>query len=241
MEGNVRMTIVSAVAIHPRSGEVWDDLQKQLKKAMAIVKKHGAENVTLLVTVIGGPQTNALTMLTTAENWTRFGQIQEAVYGDPKMQALLAETGKIATWEIYTAQTLELWAAPRKRASALAIPVTAALALVLAGCALPFASAAHTQAGTLLVPRSGPCNLQPSDRDLIIWNVGRTSRTVPLRSVTSTGWIASPPLMIGELGSPPDGPGYCSKIAWASDNPGYDIELPPALPLKKVIDEVGDG
>jgi hypothetical protein len=108
MEGNVRMTIVSAVAIHPRSGEVWDDLRKQLKKAIAIVKKHGAENVTLLVTVIGGPQTNALTMLTTAENWTRFGQIQEAVYGDPKMQALLAETGKIATWEIYTAQTLEL-------------------------------------------------------------------------------------------------------------------------------------
>ena len=49
------------------------------------------------------------------------------------------------------------------------MPVTAASALVLAGCALPFASAAHTQAGTLPVPRSGPCNLQPSDRDLIIW------------------------------------------------------------------------
>jgi hypothetical protein len=47
-------------------------------------------------------------MLVTAENWTKFGQIQEAVYGDPKMQALMAETGKIATWEIYTAQTLEL-------------------------------------------------------------------------------------------------------------------------------------
>ena len=80
----------------------------QLKKAIQIVKKHGGENVTLLVTVIGGQQTNALTMLVTAENWTKFGQIQEAVYGDPKMQALMAETLKIATWEIYTAQTLEL-------------------------------------------------------------------------------------------------------------------------------------
>jgi hypothetical protein len=108
MEGSVKMTIVNAVAIHPRSGEVWEELQKQLKKAIAIVKKHGGENVTLLVTVIGGQQTNALTMLVTAENWTKFGQIQEAVYGDPKMQALMAETGKIATWEIYTAQTLEL-------------------------------------------------------------------------------------------------------------------------------------
>jgi hypothetical protein len=108
MEGDVRMTIVNAVAIHPRSGDVWDPLQKQLKKAIEIVKKHGGENVTLLVTVIGGQQTNALTMLVTAENWTKFGQIQEAVYGDPKMQELMAETGKIATWEIYTAQTLEL-------------------------------------------------------------------------------------------------------------------------------------
>jgi hypothetical protein len=102
------MTIVNAVRINPRSGEVWDQLQKQLKTAIQIVKKHGGENVTLLVTVIGGQQTNALTMLVTAENWTKFGQIQEKVYGDPKMQALLAETGKIATWEIYTAQTLEL-------------------------------------------------------------------------------------------------------------------------------------
>jgi hypothetical protein len=102
------MTIVNAVAIHPRSGEVWDELQKLLKKSMEIVKKHGGENVTLLVTVIGGQQTNALTMLSTAENWTKFGKIQEAVYGDPKMQELMVEGGKIATWEIYTAQTLEL-------------------------------------------------------------------------------------------------------------------------------------
>jgi hypothetical protein len=91
------MTIVNAVAIHPRSGEVWDELQKLLKKAMEIVKKHGGENVTLLVTGIGGQQTNALTMLSTAENWTKFGKIQEAVYGDPKMQELMVEGGKIAT------------------------------------------------------------------------------------------------------------------------------------------------
>ena len=47
-------------------------------------------------------------MLVTSENWTKFGQIQEAVYGDPKMQARCSETAKIATWQIYTAQTLEL-------------------------------------------------------------------------------------------------------------------------------------
>jgi len=102
------MTIVSAVVIHPRSPEVWDELQKLLKKGKAIIEKHGGENVTLLVTLIGGQQTNDLTMLITAESWTKFGQVQEAVYGDSEMLALLAESGKIATWEIYTAQTLEL-------------------------------------------------------------------------------------------------------------------------------------
>ena len=68
------MTIVNAVAIHPRTGDVWDELQKQLKKAITIVKKHGGENVTLLVTVIGGQQTNSLTMLVTAESWTKIGR-----------------------------------------------------------------------------------------------------------------------------------------------------------------------
>ena len=102
------MTIVNAVAIHPNSGEVWDDLQKQLKKAIDIVNKHGAENTTLLVTVIGGQQTNELTLVTSTPDWARFGQVQEAVYGDPEMQALMAETAKIASWEIRTAQTLEL-------------------------------------------------------------------------------------------------------------------------------------
>ena len=38
----------------------------------------------------------------------------------------------------------------------------------------------------------------------------------------------------------PKGPGYCSKIAWSTDNPDYVMGVSPAAPLKKVIDEVGD-
>ena len=52
------MTIVTAVSIRPRSGEVWDELQKQLKKSIEIVKKHGGllhEPVTVLVTRPDGP------------------------------------------------------------------------------------------------------------------------------------------------------------------------------------------
>jgi hypothetical protein len=60
----------------PAVGWVWDDLQKQLeKKAIAIVKAWRRERHP-----VGDrdrrPATNALTMLTTAENWTRFGQIK---------------------------------------------------------------------------------------------------------------------------------------------------------------------
>jgi hypothetical protein len=40
--------------------------------------------------------------------------------------------------------------------------------------------------------------------------------------------------------SRPTGPGYCAKIAWSADNPGYPPSVQPAPPLKKVIDQVGD-
>ncbi|MDF3284652.1 hypothetical protein [Gordonia sp. N1V] len=38
----------------------------------------------------------------------------------------------------------------------------------------------------------------------------------------------------------PTAPGYCTKLAWATDNPGYDVDMKPAAPLKEVIDTVGD-
>lgn len=40
--------------------------------------------------------------------------------------------------------------------------------------------------------------------------------------------------------SQPTGPGYCSEVAWASDNPGYDPSVTPAPPLKKVQVTIGD-
>ena len=40
--------------------------------------------------------------------------------------------------------------------------------------------------------------------------------------------------------SQPAGPGYCSQVAWASDNPGYNADAVPAPPLKKVQVTIGD-
>jgi len=102
------MTIVSTTLIRPQSGEVWGELQKHISNACEIARKHGAENVTVLATVIGGPATNTVGILATSEDWAKYGQVQQAMLGDPEMQALMLDAGKVATWETYVSQTLEL-------------------------------------------------------------------------------------------------------------------------------------
>ncbi len=100
------MTIVSLVTIHPNPGVAWEDVQKQLKNACDIARKHGAENVTVLATMIGGAATNTIGLLSTAEDWAKFGQIQQAMMNDPAMQAAMLDAGRIATWETYVSQTV---------------------------------------------------------------------------------------------------------------------------------------
>jgi hypothetical protein len=100
------MTIVSLVTIHPNLGVKWGDLQKQLKKGCDLARKHGAENVTVLATTIGGEATNTIGLLSTAEDWTKFGQIQQAMMGDPEMQEAMLEAGQLATWQTYVSQTI---------------------------------------------------------------------------------------------------------------------------------------
>jgi len=108
LERSDRMAILTATTIQPRSAEAWDDLQKVLKRIKAMVVKKGGENTTVLATIVGGEATNQLVFLTSAENWSKYGQVQEAFFGDPKAQALLREAGKLATWQTYAAQTLDL-------------------------------------------------------------------------------------------------------------------------------------
>ena len=100
------MAIVQVSTIHPRPGVEWGDVQKQIKKACDLARKHGAENVTVLATMIGGPATNAIVVLSSAEDWAKFGKLQQAVLNDPKMQAVMQEGGQIATWESYVSQTI---------------------------------------------------------------------------------------------------------------------------------------
>jgi hypothetical protein len=86
------MTVVSFIAIHPKPGGNWEELQKQLKKGSDLARKHGAENVTALWNVAGG---------------TVYGKIQDAMLADPEMQALMADPNSpIARWDTYVSQTI---------------------------------------------------------------------------------------------------------------------------------------
>ena len=81
-------------------------MQKQIKKACDLARKHGAENVTVLVTMVGGPATNTIGVLSTTEDWATYGTVQKPLLDDPKMLAVLQEAGQIATWETYVSQTI---------------------------------------------------------------------------------------------------------------------------------------
>ncbi|GFG55402.1 hypothetical protein CQY20_05790 [Mycolicibacterium agri] len=100
------MAIVSLVTIHPNQGVAWDDVQKQLKRACDLARKHGAENVTVLATMVGGQETNTIGVLSSVEDWKKYGEVQQGMMNDPDMQAAMLEAGRIATWQTYVSQTI---------------------------------------------------------------------------------------------------------------------------------------
>jgi hypothetical protein len=121
----------------------------------------------------------------------------------------------------------------------LAIPFITGATLLAAACALPFASTAHSEVATVPIPKS-PCNL-PTARSLIIWHRAPGVED-SAEAVDESDLYNCRPMLDTLRGRAlgPSGPGYCSKIAWSSDNPDYVLGVSPAAPLKKVIDEVGD-
>lgn len=121
----------------------------------------------------------------------------------------------------------------------MAIPFITASTLVAAACALPFAVTAHSEVATVPIPKS-ICSL-PTVGSLIIWH--RAPGVEDRAEAIDESDLTNCRPWLDELRGPalgPSGPGYCSKIAWASDNPEYVSGVTPAAPLKKVIDEFGD-
>jgi hypothetical protein len=70
-------------------------------------------------------------------------------------------------------------------------------------------------------------------RDLIIWQRAPRLQDSAFE-VGDADLVHCKPTLDTWGAEQPAGPGYCAKIAWASDNPGYDVDVRPAPPLKKV-------
>jgi hypothetical protein len=101
------MTVVSLTAIRPKPGASWDDIQKSLKEGNDLVRKHGGENVTTMVTMAAGEATGSVTLLYTAADWTSYGKVQDSLMGDPAMQTLMADPNSpTAGWSTYLSQTI---------------------------------------------------------------------------------------------------------------------------------------
>jgi sugar phosphate isomerase/epimerase len=66
------MTIVAATTIYPNPGVNWEDVQKRIKEACDLACKHGAEDVTVLVTMTGGRATDTIGERSSAEDWVRY-------------------------------------------------------------------------------------------------------------------------------------------------------------------------
>lgn len=100
------------------------------------------------------------------------------------------------------------------------------------------ASAVKTTAAAPAAP-SGSCSL-PDNQDLIVRDddpgaqiLAQEVGEANLGNCTTT--LSSFAQTAGQAA------GECSTIAWAKDNPGYDVNAVPAPPLKDVIQSAGPG
>jgi hypothetical protein len=127
----------------------------------------------------------------------------------------------------------------KTRTSVIAALVGSA-AIGSAACGSPPQAAAPTTSAQAAAPTSTrtPCTLN-STRTLILWEHWPRLPDNSTEIGDIDGLHCAPTLAHWREGMP-TGPGYCTKIAWSDDNPGYPVESVPAPPLKHVLDEVGD-
>jgi hypothetical protein len=100
------MTLVATTIVHPNPGVAWGDVQKQLKRACELARKHGAENVTVLVNMVGGEGDQRHRL---SDDRPGLGHERpdpaEPQYR-PGLPGLLLDAGQIATWENYVSKTI---------------------------------------------------------------------------------------------------------------------------------------
>ena len=132
-----------------------------------------------------------------------------------------------------------------------ALTVLAAAVLTVAGCSSSPATtnansqtivvttgATHSSAAAAAASSVGPtCDLT-KEPDVIVWYKVPTLQD---SAQVLGGWDPETckSSIAKIMASVPTGTGYCTAIAYASDNPGYNADATPAKPLKHIIEEIG--
>jgi len=104
----IEMAIVSTTIVQANPGARSADILKLLGKAKGLITKHGGENATVLVNVVGGQGTNSYGLLSTSEDWASYGKVMGGVVADPDYAALVADSEQIATWENHVLMTVDV-------------------------------------------------------------------------------------------------------------------------------------
>ena len=101
------MTVVSLTALHFKPDASWADIQKHLKQANDLARKHGSENMTVLAGIAAGTETGTVSVLSTAPDFASYGKTFDTAMADPEMQALMTDPhSPVASWDTYLLQTI---------------------------------------------------------------------------------------------------------------------------------------
>lgn len=107
------------------------------------------------------------------------------------------------------------------------------------------AAAAHTSAAAVKTaakpkPTPSPSCTLPDDRDLLVWYKVPTLQD-SAQELGEVDLANCTPTVDTIMSTSPTGAGYCTEVAYADQNPGYNADATPAPRLKHVIEEVGAG
>jgi hypothetical protein len=90
------VTNVTTLTVQPGG---WDDMLENVKKAKAILEKHGARNVRLMVPVSGGGPSGTAHTTFEADDLAAVGKVLDSIYADPEMVAVMMKGAESSSWE----------------------------------------------------------------------------------------------------------------------------------------------
>jgi hypothetical protein len=92
------MTVVSVTTFPVQTGGDWEAVLAGQRQGKAILEKHGARNVRLLVSLVGAEPVGTMHLTMEADSNADLGRITDAVFTDPEMLTLMNSGGPQNSW-----------------------------------------------------------------------------------------------------------------------------------------------